>query len=84
MANNMTMKKIPQAVLTIIGSLITIIPSLFKKKLYCLWYQGRDGKWILKGGPMSHRQCVKTMNELVELGTYLSDRFVILRKGVSP
>jgi hypothetical protein len=71
-------------VIAAIGAVIGVLPGLFKKKPFCLWYLGRDDKWLLKAGPFSHRQCEKTRAELIALGTYLPDRFTILRKGVTP
>ncbi len=61
--------------------LLGVLP-LLKKKLYCLWYWNRVS-WVSKGGPFSGRQCKKTRKELVALGMD-PERFVILRKGVTP
>lgn len=81
---NKARAKIKSIVTDIAAIIAVIIPAILKKKPFCLWYQGIDEKWILKGGPFSHRQCVKTREALISLGTYIPDRFLILRKGVSP
>jgi len=80
----MKLKSTATDIIAIVGAALAVIPNLFKKKPFVLWYRGRDEKWYQKGGPFSHRQCVKTMSALVDLGSYEADRFVILRKGVTP
>ena len=73
------------SVWTTIGTgLAALLPAVLKKKLFVLWYRSRDEKWREKSGPMSHRQCRKAKAQLLALGTYEADRFVILRKGVAP
>jgi hypothetical protein len=81
--------KVKAKIAPVITGIITILPAiigLFKKKKYNLWYRGVDNSKppIKKGGPFSKRQCRKTQAELVALGTYLEDRFAILRDGVTP
>jgi hypothetical protein len=72
------------SVIPVIGPVIELVLKVIKKKKFVLWYLGRDGKWIKKGGPFSKRQCRLTQAALVQLGTYIDDRFCILREGVTP
>ena len=67
---------------TIIAGVLGILPSILKKKTFCIWYW-EPPKWQLKGGPFSARQCRKTRAELVRLGMDPA-RFTILRQGVTP
>lgn len=72
------------SVIPIIGPIIDIVLKVTKKKKYALWYKQDSGKWIKKGGPFSARQCRKTREALIKLGTYEPDRFCILHDGVTP
>ncbi len=67
----------------IIAAILGLIPAIFKHKPFCLWYCTDEGKWVMKGGPFSSRQCRKTRGELVRIG-FKEERFAILRKGVTP
>ena len=78
------MSKATSTIGAIIGAIGAVLPALIKKKKHCLWYKGRDDKWLKKAGPMSARQCRKTIKALAETGNYLPDRFLILRDGVQP
>mgnify|MGYP005846895027 FL=1 len=69
--------------------LIGGIGAIIKKKPHALWYRSLIGdppgwKWAKKAGPMSARQCRKTMNALLKTGQYEADRFAIFRAGVDP
>lgn len=68
----------------IVGAIAAVIPHLFSKKKFVLWYLGRDDKWIKKSSPISHRQCRKTIKVLCSDGAYIADRFKILREGTAP
>ena len=72
------------SIIPVIGPVIEAVLKITKKKKFCLWYLGRDGKWLKKGGPFSKRQCRKTQAALVQLGSYIDDNFCILRDGVAP
>lgn len=72
------------SVIPVIGPALELVLKVIKKKKFVLWYLGRDGKWLKKGGPFSKRQCRKTQEALVKLGTYIDDNFCILRDGVTP
>jgi hypothetical protein len=71
-------------VVSIIAALLGILPGLFKKKKYCLWYHAQDMKWVKKAGPFSARQCKATMATLVKDLHYAENAFLILREGVLP
>lgn len=64
--------------------LAAILPLIFKKKQFCLWYHQQDMKWVKKAGPFSHRQCEKTRTTLVRDFHYDINAFSILRNGVQP
>lgn len=85
---------IPEAV---IGGFVGLIGGIIKiighKKPFALWYQTiqptasvPNGIWLKKAGPMSARQCGKTMKTLIAMpgGGYEFSRFAILREGVNP
>jgi hypothetical protein len=74
--------KIPAAIIEpVIGAIIGIIPALFKKKAFTLWYNEPSGWKSI--GTFSHRQCRKQMAELIRIG-YDPAKFAIFRKGVVP
>lgn len=81
----MKLKSAASDAIAAIGAIIGIVPALFKKKPFCLWYFRKETKkWEMKAGPFSRRQCEKTREALLSLGSYDAECFVILRKGVSP
>ena len=68
----------------ILAALTTVIPVFKKKKKFCLWYLGLNGRWVKKTpNGISKRQCRKTRSELMRLGAD-PDRFSIIREGVNP
>lgn len=68
-------------IIAVVGAIIGVLPGLFHKKPYVLWYLKPAGWTAI--GTFSARQCRKQMAELVGIG-YDPDKFVILRKGVTP
>ena len=70
------------AVTAIVTGIVGTLPSILRKKPFCIWYW-EPPKWQPRGGPFSARQCRKTIAELVWLGMDPA-RFTILRKGVEP
>jgi hypothetical protein len=69
------------SVIAVVGSVLTVLPAILRKKPFCLWYWNGTA-WVLKAGPFSYRQCRKTRTALTKLG--MTNKFTILRKGVEP
>lgn len=85
MSGKSKFKSTAGGIISVIGTIIGVLPGMLKKRPYVLWQWIKPARTWFNCGTYSARQCRKAKAALIRIDSTLADAdFAILRKGVPP